>query len=230
MITRHFAHVNGIRLRYVESGDGPPIVFLHGFPDFSFSWRHQFPMLSAAGYRCIAPDLRGYNESDKPRRVQDYAIGELVADVAELIEKTAGGSAYIVGHDWGGIIAWHVAIRHPALVMRLIILNAPHPALFRRELHTVRQAVRSWYAGFFQLPAVPEALFRAANRSLLRRVLASGPAGHDDVLGAYLEAFADRDALRAALDYYRAFVRFPMQRRWERVQVPTLVVWGERDP
>ena len=186
-------------------------------------------MLSAAGYRCIAPDLRGYNESDKPRRVQDYAIGELVADVAELIEKTAGGSAYIVGHDWGGIIAWHVAIRHPALVMRLIILNAPHPALFRRELHTVRQALRSWYAGFFQIPILPELLLSSFHFRLLTR----GAARSDAEREIYEEALSHPRGLRSALNYYRAafrgMVRGAAPTRVQPIRTPTLILWGERD-
>ena len=111
MSTRHFVVANGIRIRYVQHGAGPPVVFLHGFPDFSYSWRHQFPALGSAGFRCIAPDLRGYNETEKPRRVRDYALPQLVRDVEQLIAQVAGGAAHVVGHDWGGIIAWAFATR-----------------------------------------------------------------------------------------------------------------------
>jgi len=227
--TRHFAHVNGVRLRYVESGGGPPVVFLHGFPDFSYSWRHQFPKLTEAGFRCIAPDLRGYNESDKPRRVRDYAIGQLVADVAELIAKVGDGAAHLVGHDWGGIIAWHLAMREPQRVRKLVILNAPHPALFQRELRKGPQALRSWYAGFFQLPFVPELVLSSFHFGLVTR----GAARTEQEREIYEEALSQPRGLTSALNYYRAAFRSMVSRSAPSATQPinhkTLVLWGERD-
>src|SRR5438874_4767583 len=121
-----YADLAEARLHYVEAGDGPLIVLLHGFPEFWFSWRHQIPALAAAGFRVLAPDLRGYNESDKPRGVANYDIDVLSGDVAALIQHAGADRATVVGHDWGGAIAWHLALRRPDLIDRLIVLNAPH--------------------------------------------------------------------------------------------------------
>ena len=169
--------VNGIFLNCFEEGpaDGPAVILLHGFPEFSYAWRHQIPPLAAAGFRVIAPDLRGYNLSDKPKGVRAYRIEELVADVAGLIEF-AGGSAVLVGHDWGGIIGWFTAIRHPKLVRKLIILNAPHPAAYLRELKRPAQLLRSWYVLFFRLPWLPEAMLKLNDFALPRRLFRQGPA------------------------------------------------------
>src|SRR4051812_47503532 len=122
----NFRHVtaNGIRLHVAECGAGAPVVLLHGFPACWTTWKHQLPALMAAGYHAIAPDLRGYNQSDAPPRVRDYRARELVADVADLIRQ-CGGRCHLVGHDWGGVIAWLVAARHPELIEKLVILNAP---------------------------------------------------------------------------------------------------------
>src|SRR6516164_3914148 len=128
------AAVNEVRLHYVEAGAGPLVILLHGFPEFWYSWRHQIPALVAAGYRVIAPDQRGYNLSAKPRRVGAYRIEELAADVAGLIQHAGESRATVVGHDWGGLVAWHFAMQYPDRVDKLIALNAPHPAAFRREL------------------------------------------------------------------------------------------------
>src|SRR5919199_846997 len=126
--THHHAIVNGVRLHYVEAGEGPLVVLLHGFPEFWYSWRKQIPALAAAGFRVLAPDLRGYNLSDKPPGTHAYRMEMLTADVAGLIAHAGGGRAAVVGHDWGGAVAWMMPLRHPAAVSRLVILNAPHPA------------------------------------------------------------------------------------------------------
>src|SRR5437763_1427807 len=123
------ANLGDVRLHYVEAGDGPLVVLLHGFPEYWYSWRHQIPALAAAGFRVVAPDLRGYNLSSKPRRVRAYDVEYLARDVARLIECCgAERAAAVVGHDWGGGVAWTVAMRYPALLERLAILNVPHPA------------------------------------------------------------------------------------------------------
>lgn len=227
---RHFVTVNGVRLRYLESGGGTPVVFLHGFPDFSFSWRHQFPVLGAAGFRCIAPDLRGYNESDKPRGVSSYGVDVLVRDVVGLIEKVADGAAHVVGHDWGGIIAWYLAMGHPERVRKLVILNAPHPTRFMQEIRTAEQLVRSLYVGLFQLPLLPELLLSSFHFALVKR----GAARTDTEAELYEEALSQPGTLTAALNYYRAAVRGLVTGSTKRtgavVETPTLVLWGERDP
>src|SRR5215471_13220996 len=144
----HTADVGGLRLHYVVAGAGPLVVFLHGFPEFWYSWRHQLPALAEAGFRAVAPDLRGYNESDKPVRVRNYRIDLLARDVAGLIAALGQRRAVVVGHDWGGAIAWWLAMRRPEVVERLVILNAPHPAMMLRELANPFQLLRSWYAYF----------------------------------------------------------------------------------
>jgi epoxide hydrolase 4 len=227
--TRHSVVANGVRLRYVERGNGPPVVFLHGFPDFSYSWRRQFPALSAAGFRCIAPDLRGFNESEKPARVRDYALAELVGDVTAFIDQTAGGAAHVVGHDWGGIIAWNLAMLEPARVRKLVILNAPHPARYLRELRKGAQLLRSWYVGLFQLPLLPELLLSSFHFALLTRGAARTAAERE----VYEEALSQPGSLTAALNYYRAAMRGLLTRRTpivsRRIAAPTLVLWGEQD-
>jgi pimeloyl-ACP methyl ester carboxylesterase len=220
---------NGICIRYSETGTGMPIVFLHGFPDFSYSWRHQFPAMRTAGFRCLAPDLRGYNETDKPPHVRNYDIDHLVQDVDAFIDNIVGKSAHVAGHDWGGIIAWHLAARRPDRVRKLIILNAPHPATYRRELKRGGQLLRSWYVGAFQMPFLPELLLS----SLHYRLLINGPARNDDEAEIYEEAFAQPRALSSALNYYRAAARRMVGRpRWSELPLitqPTLVLWGEKD-
>jgi pimeloyl-ACP methyl ester carboxylesterase len=230
------AIVNGVRLHYVEAGVGPPVLLLHGFPEFWYSWRHQIATLAAAGFRAVAPDLRGYNLSDKPIGVESYRVDDLVADVADLIRHTARGRAVVVGHDWGGAVAWAVAMQHPELVERLVILNAPHPAAFVRELRTPGQLWKSWYIFFFQLPRLPEWFLRRRNFAYLERAWRRDPirpgAFTEEDIRLYKEALARPGALSAALNYYRATFRGGLPRRREFVQpvtAPTLLIWGERD-
>src|SRR5829696_2535312 len=119
--------VQGLRLHCVEAGTGPLVVLLHAFPEFWYAWRHQIPALADAGYRGVAPDLPGYNTSDKPRRVRDYRPEVLAQEVADLIVALGADSAAVAGHDWGGVLAWLVAMHHLERVQRLVVLNAPHP-------------------------------------------------------------------------------------------------------
>ena len=237
-----YADGDGVRLHYVARGEGPVVLLLHGFPDFWYGWRHQLPALAEAGLRAVAVDLRGYNLSQRPARVAAYALGRLAADVAALARSLgAGGRAHVVGHDWGGAIAWRVATHHPEVVDRLAVLNAPHPRRFAELLRTPGQALRSWYTGAVQVPAVPELLLGARDRALLH---AAWDRMHDRP-GAftaedhrqYGAAFSSPGALPAALAYYRAAARRPGETfdsdvppRDEVVRAPTLVVWGEEDP
>jgi pimeloyl-ACP methyl ester carboxylesterase len=160
--------VGGLRLHCVEAGTGPLVVLLHGFPEFWYAWRHQIPALADAGYRVVAPDLRGYNTSDKPSRVRDYRPRVLVQDVADLIVALGAGSAAVAGHDWGGGLAWLLAMQHPKRVERLVLLNAPHPVRFLKGLRSPRQLRRSWYILAFQLPWLPERLVAARDFQALR--------------------------------------------------------------
>ena len=232
-LTHHRLTANGIGQHCVTAGSGPAVVLLHGFPEFWYEWRHQIPALAAAGFRVVAPDMRGYNLSDKPAGVEAYRIQPLVEDVAGLVRHLGAERAHVVGHDWGGVVAWWFAMLRPELLDRLAILNAPHPAAFAREIVKPDQMLRSAYAGFFQLPAVPELALRAADFALLERVLRTEPARPgaftDADVERYKEAFARPGALTASLNYYRAFARSgkPPVRP---IAAPTLLVWGEKDP
>jgi pimeloyl-ACP methyl ester carboxylesterase len=221
---------NGLRFHYAEAGSGPLVLLLHGFPEFWYGWRRQIPALAQAGFRAVAPDLRGYNGSDRPRELAQYALPVLVDDVIALIAGLGENRASLIGHDWGGVIAWYAAMHSPSAVERLAILNAPHPAAFERELRKLSsQALRSLYALFFQLPIVPELLFRSARFAVLRRVIAGGPASDPEDTERYIEAFSAPGALTGPLNYYRAALRFPRP-PCKRIDVPTLVLWGDRDP
>jgi len=235
-----FAHedasCDGVRLHLVAGGpgDGPPVVLLHGFPEFWYGWRAQLEPLAAAGLRVLAPDQRGYNLSDKPRGLAAYRLDRLADDVACLIEAAGVRRAALVGHDWGAIVAWWTALRHPDRVRRLAVLNAPHPLVFRRFVrHDPTQRRRSWYAFFFQLPWLPEWWFRRRDFSVGARSLrGSSRRGtfDDEALARYRHAWGRPGALRAMIDWYRASLRRPPGRVADpRVHVPTLIVWGTRD-
>lgn len=171
-VQHHRTPATGVELHYAEAGTGRPVLLLHGFPDFWFGWRHQITPLADAGCRIIAPDLRGYNQSGRPGNVGAYRMGHLVADVHALVQQVAPGGVHLVGHDWGGVVAWQAAAEAPELFHSVVILNAPHPAVYVRELRrNPRQLLRSWYVLVNQLPLVPEAALRASDFALLRRVL-----------------------------------------------------------
>lgn len=218
-------------------GDGPLMLFLHGFPEFWRAWHRQLRDF-ALEYRCAALDLRGYNLSDKPAGADHYGMRAIVADLAAVIRALSPlAPAIVVGHDWGGIAAWHLARDRPELVERLAILNAPHPALFARELRrSFRQQLASGYALFFQIPRLAEFALRAGRCALLRAMvfgLTRDPAAFTPVLrAAYLAAWRQPGALRAGLNYYRC----PENRRMLRarpetwsIDVPALVLWGDAD-
>jgi pimeloyl-ACP methyl ester carboxylesterase len=228
------AVVNGVRLHYVEAGAGPPVILLHGFPEFWYSWRHQIPALAGAGFRALVPDQRGYNLSDKPPAVSDYRVEKLAADVAGLIRRAGRGRAAVVGHDWGGAVAWAVAIRYPELVERLVILNAPHPAAFAHELRTAAQLRKSWYILFFQLPWLPEWALRRGDFASLERTFRHDPVRPgtftDEDIRLYKEALSRPGALTAMLNWYRAIGRRGLRAKDMRpIAAPTLLIWGERD-
>ncbi len=235
--THHEAVVNGVRLHFVEQGEGPLVVLLHGFPEFWYSWRHQIPALAKAGFRVIAPDQRGYNTSEKPPGVRSYRIEHLVDDVAALIEHAGESRAVVVGHDWGGAVAWALSMLRPDVVEKLVVLNAPHPKALQREFRRLRQLARSWYVFFFQLPWLPESAirfggYRVLDRGLRREARQPGAFSDEDI-AAYKNALSQPGALTAAINYYRAAVRrnpFESARMLRQIDVPTLLIWGERDP
>ena len=231
-----YATVNGVRLHYVEYGKGPLILLLHGFPECWYAWRYQLPALAEAGYRVVAPDLRGYNLSDKPRGVHAYRMECFIGDVKGLIQTLGEDRAVVVGHDWGGVIAWQLAISEPQMVKKLIILNAPHPQRYLEALKTPGQLLRSWYVLFFQLPWLPELMIRSFGFAGLRQRLLNEPVhadAFDEVtVKVYQRALAQPGALTAALNYYRAGFRSlvrGLRPNIQPIEMPTLVIWGEQD-
>lgn len=222
------------KLHGLEAGpsDGPLVILLHGFPDFSWGWHKQIPALAAAGFHVVAPDQRGYAHSDKPLAVRDYRIDELAADVLRLAEACEAQSFRLVGHDWGGIIAWWVAARHPQSVEQLVVINAPHPDAWSRLVRRRwSQAWKSWYVAFFQLSWLPEFLLSFRNFSLLRRALCRssrpGTFSTGD-LEDYVAAWSQPGALTAMLNYYRA-LRLRPREPLPRISPATLLLWGEQD-
>jgi epoxide hydrolase 4 len=215
-----YADVGEVRLHYVEAGDGPLIVLLHGFPEFWFSWRLQIAPLAAAGFRVVAPDLRGYNLSSRP------------AGVRGLIQELGAESALLVGHDWGGTVAWATAMSHPEVVDRLAILNAAHPRRLNQGLRNPNQLRKLWYFFFFQLPALPERIVRARHWRFFRRYQrdARPPYTPEDT-ERYVESWSQPDAAAAIINYYRAAVRQSKQAQAQLrpISAPTLVIWGQQD-
>jgi len=239
---RHgYAAVNGIRLHYAEAGSGDNLVILlHGFPEFWYSWRKQLDALSGS-FHVIAPDLRGYNLSEKPPRVEDYKIDRVAEDVVGLIDHFGAEQAAVVGHDWGAGAAWLLAQKYPERVSKLAVLQVPLQAVFRANL-TFRQFLRSWYMFFFQIPRLPEWLirrqnFRAIEDTFTKKIFRKNTFTPEEV-ELYKEAARQPGALTGAVNYYRANVfdrLFPRRRKDNvnqsnsRVRVPTLFIFGEQD-
>lgn len=227
---------DGLRLHTLVAGEGPPVVLLHGFPENGHSWRHQIPALASAGFCVWVPNLRGYPPSDISPWRDDYHLRHLTNDVAAVVSATGYAGASVVGHDWGGIVAWAFAGIYPALLDRLVILNAPHMDLYMQKLWRSSQLLRSAYIALFQLPRLPERLLSAREFFLVRRMFRSLPARRgtfDEAdIDQYLEGLSRPGALKAALDYYRENMRRDAIQlaRSARTEAPTLVIWGEQDP
>jgi len=235
-IEHHYVRTNGITLHVAQCGpvEGPLVVLLHGFPEFWYSWRKQIPVLAEAGYRVWAPDQRGYNLSDKPKGVSNYQIDKLGADIIGLLDAAGQAKAIIIGHDWGAAVAWWLAGRYPARVAQVAILNVPHPAvLFRALSKAPLQLVKSWYIFFFQLPVLPEKLFRRKEyrfgRDSLRGTSRPDTFSSYD-LQQYVRAWAQPGALTAMINWYRA--SFRKSRRVSkvgRITVHVRLLWGQQD-
>lgn len=229
----HYIENNGVRLHYVAAGSGPLMLFLHGFPEFWYSWRHQLTEF-AQDYRVVALDLRGYNESDKPSGKAAYRMAELINDCVGVMRGLGYSRCVLVGHDWGGAIAWSVAYAHPELLDELIVMNLPHPAKFAAGLQTPQQLLRSWYMAFFQVPLLPEWLFQVGDywpiEQIFRGMAVRQDTFSDADIAAYKQAAAKPGALTAMLNYYRAMFDSQLwQRSWDVLAVPTLLIWGEED-
>lgn len=234
---------NGIRLHVEEAGpeNGPLVILLHGFPENWAGWLEQIGPLASAGFRVMAPDQRGYNLSDKPAGVDAYRMEALTGDILGLLDALGREKAVIVGHDWGGVVAWALAARYPQRLERLVILNAPHPAAMTRAIADLStgQALRSWYMGYFQIPRLPEILFSLGRYAPMRRSLAKSAregAFSKALLSRYTEAWSRPGALTAMINWYRANVRRSLagknrdlQAAQEKIRMPTLILWGEQD-
>lgn len=224
----------GVALHVVEAGpeDGLPVILLHGFPETWWGWRRQIGALARAGFRVVVPDQRGYGGLDKPGPVGAYRLERLGGDVLALAGSLGPGPVALVGHDWGGIVAWCVAARHPERVRRLAILNAPHPDTAWRVIrHDPVQLLRSWYVAAIQLPGLPEWwLARADHAALTQALLRTSRADTFDPedLARYREAWAEPGALAGMLGWYRALIRHRPAAAG-RVRMPTLILWGRRD-
>ena len=244
MLKHKYAEVNGVRLHYVTAGKGKLIMFVHGFPEFWYEWKNQLAEFGR-DYKAVAPDMRGYNLSSKPAEVAQYQIKYLVEDLQALAEKLGHKKFILVAHDWGGAVAWAFAIAHPASLEKLIIINAPHPGVFQRELReNPAQQKASQYAIMFRSAQAEQILSANNYAALVQAVL--GPGLKTGVFTeadkqAYIEAWSQPGALTGGLNYYRAS-RFGPPTRDDKqapnsatglssleVKVPTLVIWGEKD-
>lgn len=227
---------NGIKLHVVQAGpkSGVPVVLLHGFPEFWYGWRNQIPALVEAGCRVIVPDQRGYNLSDKPKGVKNYDVRTLVQDIIGLIDALGYEKVNLVGHDWGAVVAWTLAILHPERLHKLGIMNVPHPAVMRRFLtRDFEQMRRSWYVFFFQLPWMPERFMSADDwRGAVSALRGSGKihAFTKEDIAKYKEAWSQPGAMTSMLNWYRALIRhMPKLPKEPRVKVRTLMMWGMKD-
>ncbi len=223
-------NVGRLELHVAQVGEGPPVLLLHGFPAYWADWQEQMLALAAAGFRVIAPDLPGYAQSDKLPNTLDYRSTLLAGDLANLIRALELPQVYLVGHDWGGTLAYCLASEHPELVSRLVVMNAGHPELFRLALRHLEQIVKSWYMFLFQLPWLPEWLVRRrfALALALRGMLVRRDAMPDAELDRYVETMRTPGAAHSAVSYYRAAFRAPVRAK-RNISQTTLVLWGEQD-
>ncbi|GII93677.1 alpha/beta fold hydrolase [Sinosporangium siamense] len=232
-------HAGGTRFHVAEAGEGPLVLLLHGFPQFWWTWRHQLESLPAAGYRAVAVDLRGYGASDKPPR--GYDLPTLAGDAAGLIRALGETCAVVVGHDWGGLLAWTMAARHPKVVRRLIAVSAPHPLRLRSALFGDTRQLRAWrFALGFQVPVLPERRLTRRDGALVGKLLDrwSGPSWPDEsVSRRYREMFRISGVAHCSLEYHRWFfrsqfrpdgLRFARRMRAE-IEAPTLQLHGALD-
>jgi epoxide hydrolase 4 len=228
-----YADIGDVRLHYVEAGEGPLVVLLHGFPEFWYGWRSQIAPLAAAGFHVVAPDMRGYNLSSCPDDVGAYGTDKLADDVRGLIQNRGAEYAHVVGHDWGGTAAWATAMHHPDVVDRMAILSAAHPRKLSQGLHHPEQLRRSWYFFFFDLPGLPETVVRANDWHFYRHFLRDAqPEYTPEELQRYVEAWSQPGADSGMINYYRHAVRLSPksdEAQLQPVKAPTLVIWGEKD-
>lgn len=231
-----FINTNGIKLHTAVAGpeDGPLVVLLHGFPEFWFGWKNQIQPLAEKGYRVVAPDQRGYNLSDKPKGIDNYTVNSLRDDVIGIIEYFQKETAIVIGHDWGGAVAWHLAATRPEYVEKLIVLNIPHPKAMPKVFKkNPLQGMKSSYIAFFQLPDLPEKALGMEEFKTLQQSLeqTSNPDTFSkQEIEQYKAAWSQSDALTAMLNWYRAIRRGSFKQVPEtKIKVPVRIIWGLGD-
>ncbi|NQX95641.1 MAG: alpha/beta hydrolase [Erythrobacter sp.] len=235
-ISIDFVEAGELTFEVAQAGEGDHLaLLLHGFPELHYSWRHQIPLLAEKGYRVWAPNLRGYGGTSRPEGVREYAMDKLTGDVDALINASGAKKVTLFAHDWGAIIAWAYAITRKARLERLVIMNVPHPKPAEREIKQWHQRKRSWYIFFFQLPVLPEMMLGRRGGDAVGDIIANTSCNPDlfgpEVRAVYSEAARRPGARKAMVSYYRALLRhrdtLPMGDF--RIEVPTLMVWGEED-
>ncbi|HEY5729833.1 MAG TPA: alpha/beta hydrolase, partial [Anaerolineales bacterium] len=231
-----YIETNGIKLHVVQAGpkSGVPVILLHGFPEFHYGWRKQIPAFVEEGCRVIVPDQRGYNLSDKPKGIKNYSTDILVEDIIGLIDALGYEKVNLVGHDWGAVVAWRLAIKYPEQLHKLSIMNAPHPAVTKKFLsRDFEQMRRSWYMMFFQLQWVPETILSTDNWRVITNTLRRSSKFNsfkDEDIEKYKAAWSQPSAMTSMLNWYRAAIRSRGERLDDvRVKVPTLMMWGIKD-
>ncbi len=235
-ITQRFVEANGLRFELAECGKGDRLALcLHGFPELNYSWRFQMPMLAARGWRVWAPNQRGYGASDKPRGIEAYSLENLTADIAALIDLSGAKEVMLVAHDWGAIVAWTFAIRQLRPLVKLVIMNVPHPKVAAREIRKWRQIWKSWYIFFFQLPILPEWMMGSSGAKAIKSAFYNMAVDKrrfsPEVLQTYADAALRPGALTAMINWYRALLRHGgfTDLGNIRTETPTLMIWGEAD-
>ncbi|XP_063727687.1 epoxide hydrolase 3-like [Symsagittifera roscoffensis] len=234
-----FVTSDGVVIHFVSKGNpnGEVILFLHGFPECWYSWKHQIDFFSEEGYRVVAMSLRGYAESGKPKGKENYEISKLVHDVQELIEFLNVNQVILVAHDWGGIIAFALTAAHPHLIKKLVILNAPHSEIFLKlQVENLRQFWSSWYIYFFQFPFLPEIAVKMGDFAFLELcfapLLKSGKMSKSE-LDLFKYYASQEGSLTGMINYYRNLTskkaKTELKRFSKKIEVPTLVIWGEKD-
>ena len=220
---QEFIDTNGIRLNVASAGEGPAVVLLHGFPDTHKAWRKQVPALTKAGYRVIMPDMRGYGASDAPAGVAAYEVDVLCSDILGLLDAMQLERVYLVGHDWGALVGWHVCMAAPERIDRFAALSVGHPNAYARA--GMAQKLMAWYAGLFQLPVIAEALVAAGNLLALQRQAVDAAQ-----LADWRANFGEPGRLTAALNYYRANKHLALPGEYAPVTTRVLGVWSAGDP
>ena len=214
--------VNGIRFNVIIEGQGPDVILLHGFPDSSYLWRNQIPTLVQAGYRVIAPDLRGFGQTEASLGKAKYALDTLIKDVTGLMDNLGIKKASLIGHDWGAILGWFITIEHPERVERYVALSVGHPSSFKKG--GVEQKLRSWYAYAFQPPVIPEIMTRAFNWLLARLLTQNHPE-----TGHWIEDLSRPGRLTAGMNWYRANIMRALFGSHRRVRIPVFGIWSSGD-